>query len=180
MSHGERLHGANLALNALGTVAVRLVDHKHVSDLHDAGLDGLHVVAHPRHKHNHGHVGESHDIDFVLSDADRLDDHQVPSARVDHGRHVGRCAGQSAERSACRHAANVNARVRIMRLHADAVAQNCASAERAGGIDSNDADGLLLLTIFARDLIHQCALARPRRTGKAKQHGISAEWKKGL
>ena len=61
-----------------------------------------------------------------------------------------------------------------MRLHADAIAEDGAAAEWAGGIDGDDADGLVLLAIGVRDLIDQRALARAGRAGEAQQQGIAA------
>src|SRR5664279_6398464 len=45
LAHGQRLHRPDFALNTFGPVAVRFVDHEDVGDLHDSGLDGLHIVS---------------------------------------------------------------------------------------------------------------------------------------
>ena len=125
-------------------------------------------------------IGQRHDIHFVLADANGFDHDQVASAGVEHGGDIGGGAGQSAERAARGHAADVDARIGVMRLHANAVAENRSSAERAGGIDRHNADGLALLAILARDLIDQRALAGPGRAGQAEQHGIAAVREKRL
>ena len=171
-AHGQRLHGPNLALHTFGAVAVRLVDDEDVGDLHDAGLDRLHVVAHAGNKNDHRYVGQRDDVHFVLAHADGLDQHHVASAGVEHRRDVRRGAGQSAQRTARGHAADVDARIGVVRLHANAVAENRASAERTGRIDGDDANRLSLLAILARQLIDQRALARARRAGQAKQRGL--------
>src|SRR5271157_504010 len=67
-----------------------------------------------------------------------------------------------------------------MRLHANAVAQNCTATERAGRIDGYDADGLPLLAIFARNLVHQRALPSARRSGEAEEHSVTAVGKERL
>ena len=67
--------------------------------------------------------------------------------------------GESAQRATRRHAANVDTGFGVMRLHANAVAKNRTAAERAGGIDRNNANGLALLAVFARHLVNQRALA---------------------
>jgi len=50
-------------------------------------------------------------------------------------------------------------------LHADAVAQNRSARVGAGGIHGDDAYAILSLAVISGKAIHQCALARPRRSG---------------
>ena len=73
------------AHRAICAFTVRLVDvEEDVRDLEeDAGLDGLDVVAHARHDHHRHAVRQAGDVDLVLADAHRLDDHQV----LAHGVH---------------------------------------------------------------------------------------------
>ena len=104
----------------------------------------------------------------------------IAAAGVEHRRDIGGGAGQPTERPAGRHAADVDPGVSIVRLHADAVAKNCAAAKRAGGIDSDDADRLALLAVGVRNLIDQCALARAGRTRHSQQYGLAAEGKQRL
>ena len=35
------------------------------------------------------HVGEAHNVDFILADADGLDHHHIAAAGIEHRRHVG-------------------------------------------------------------------------------------------
>src|ERR1019366_9185973 len=179
-AHGQRLHGANLALHSLGAIAVRLVDDENVGDLHDAGLDGLHNVAHAGHQHDDGHIRQAHDVHLVLADADGLDHDNIAAAGVAHRRDIGSGAGQPAQRAARGHAANVNSGIGGVRLHANAVAKNCAAAERAGGIDSDDANRLPLLAVRVCYLVHQRALARAWRARHAQQYGLAAIGKQRL
>ena len=167
-AHSQRLQSADFPLHALGAFAIALVDHENVGDLHDAGLDGLHIVAHARHQNDNRDIGQAHDVDFVLSNSDRLDHHQVASRGIKHGRHIRRGARQSAQRTARGHAANVDSGIGKMLLHADAVAQNRSAGVGTGGIDRDDADGAFFLAIVAGQLIDQRALARARRTGESK------------
>src|SRR5271157_796799 len=67
-----------------------------------------------------------------------------------------------------------------MRLHANAVAQNCAATERAGRIDGYDADGLPLLAVLACYLVNQRALASTGRSGEAEEHSVTAVGKERL
>ena len=75
-------HALNLALHPLGSGLVRLVDHEDVRDLHDAGLDGLHIVAHAGHQHDHGHLRHARDLDFILAHAHRFDDDEISARRI--------------------------------------------------------------------------------------------------
>ena len=166
MAQGQRLQGADLALHAFGAFAVALVDHEDVGDLHDAGLDGLHIVAHAGDENHNGDVGEAHDVDFILTDADGLDQDDVAAGGVEHGGDVGGGARQAAQRSARRHAANVNSGVGEMFLHADAVAQNRSAGVGTGWVDGDDSHGVVLLAIEPRQLVDQRALPRSRRAGQ--------------
>ena len=82
----HRLH------DPIGALAVGLVHHEDVGNLHDAGLDRLHIVAGAGHQHDDRDVGGADDVHFVLADADRLDDHDVLAGGVEHQRGVARRA----------------------------------------------------------------------------------------
>ena len=130
----HRLH------QAVGALAVGLVDDEDVGDLHDAGLDRLHVVAGAGHEHDDRDVRRADDVHFVLADADGLDDDDVLARGVEDQRRVARRARQAAEMAARRHAADEHAGIAGVRAHADAVAEDGAAGERAGRIDGDDAD----------------------------------------
>ena len=125
---------------AVGAFAIGLVHDEDVGDLHDAGLERLHLVARARHQRHDRDVRGADDVDLVLADADGLDDDDVLAGGVEHERGVAGRARQSAEMPARRHAADEHAGVARVRLHADAVAEHRAAGERAGGIDGDDAD----------------------------------------
>ena len=160
------MHGANLALHALGALAVTFVDHENVGNFHDPGFDRLHIVAHAGHQNHDGDIGQPHDVDFVLPHAHRFNHDQVAPRSIEHSGRIGSGARQPSQRSACCHAANVNPRIAIVVLHANAVAQNRSARVRAGRVDRDDADGLIFLAIVLGQLIDQRALAR---SGSASQ-----------
>ena len=126
-----------------------LLTTKTSGNLHDPGLERLDLVARPRHQRDDGNVGRPDDVDLVLADADRLDQDDVLAAGIEDQRHVAGRSRQAAEVAARRHAADEDARVAGVRLHADAIAENGAAAERAGRIDRDDADRLPAVRIAA-------------------------------
>ena len=125
-------------------------------------------------------IGQAHDIHFVLADADGFNHDEVAARSIEHRGDVRRGARESAERAARGHAANVNAGIGKMLLHADAIAENCTASVRAGWIDRDDAHFTILLAIEARKLIDQRALARARRPCEAEHARLAAVWKQGL
>ena len=108
-------------------------------------------------------VGRADDVDLVLADADGLDDDPVLAGRVEHVGRVVRRPRQPAEVAARGHAPDEHAVVAGVRLHADAVAEDRAAGERAGGIDGDDADRLAAPAQLQREPVHQRALAGARR-----------------
>src|SRR5437868_650510 len=60
-----------------------------------------------------------------------------------------------------------------MILHANAVAENCASGVRTGGIDRDDASRASLLAVELRELVDQRALAGAGRTRKSEHAGLA-------
>ena len=106
------------------------------------GLERLHLVAGARHERHDRDVGGADDVDLVLSDADGLDQHDVLAGGVEDERDLRRGARQAAEMAARRHAADEDAGIAGVRLHAHPIAENGAAGERAGGIDGDDADRL--------------------------------------
>ncbi len=174
------MQAADLAFHTVGAFAVAFVDHEDVGDLHDAGFDALHVVAHAGDEDDDGDIGDAHDVDFILADANGLDHNQVAAGGVEHGGNVGGGARQSAQGAARGHAANVDAGVGEVVLHADAVAEDGAAGVRAGGIDGDDADGLILLAIVLGQLVDQRALASAGRAGESEDAGVAGLRKRGF
>ena len=75
--HCQRLHGANLTFHPLRPFAIALVNDENVSNLHNAGLDGLYIVAHAGNKHHHCDVRQPHDINLVLTETHGLNHDQI-------------------------------------------------------------------------------------------------------
>src|SRR5579864_8705635 len=78
------------------------------------------------------------------------------------------------------HAADVDAGIGVMGLHADAIAQDGAAGVRAGGIDGDDADGALLLAVLAGELVDQRALAGAGSAGHPDHARLPAEGEHGF
>ena len=156
---------------AIGAVAIALVDDEDVRDLHDAGLERLHVVAGPGHEHDDRDVGGADDINLVLADADGFDDHEALAGGIEHERGITRRPRKAAHVTTRRHAADEDLIVLRVRLHAHAVAENRAAGERARRIDRNHPDGLAGVAGFGRQPIDERALAGAGRSGHANEVG---------
>ncbi len=155
-------HGLQFTLHAVCAGLIGLVDHEHVGDLHDACLDGLHVVAHAGHQHHHGHLRQSGDLHFVLPHADGLDQHVIAAGASIRRARSRVARGQAAQRAASRHRADENSRIGMMLLHADAVAQNGAASGPAARVHRQNRHGLALLPQCQCQAIHQRALTGAR------------------
>ena len=75
---GELEHRRQVVTGLRRAVAVGLVDHEHVGDLHQPGLAGLHRVAPAGVDDDHARVGPAGDVHLHLADADGLDDDPRP------------------------------------------------------------------------------------------------------
>ena len=80
-------------------VAVGLVDHHEICELHDPALDALELVAPTgRHQH-HEEVDHRGDVDLRLPDADRLHQHDVEARGLAQQHRLTRATGHAAERA---------------------------------------------------------------------------------
>ncbi len=140
-------------------------DDVNVRDLEDAGLDGLDIVAQAWRRDDDRGVGGARDLDLVLADADRLDDDDVETGRVEDVDRVQRATGESAERAVGGHAAHEDAGVTGDVAHADAVAQDRAAGERGRRVDGDDADAAPGAADLRGELRHQRRLAAARHAG---------------
>src|SRR5262249_61758654 len=100
-----------------------------------------------------------------LAAANGSDDDTATPRGIEQQRGVGRRPRQAAEMAARRHAADEDSGVARVGLHADAIAEDGAAGERAGGIDGDDSDAHAALAERACDLIVERALAGAGRTG---------------
>ena len=73
-------------------------------------------------------------------DADRLHEDPVEPGGIEQVAHFAGAGGEPAERAAGGHGADVDALVQGDGFHADAVAEQGAAGEGAGGIDRDDRD----------------------------------------
>src|SRR5579859_7366488 len=163
MARRQGLHGADLFLHAIGAVPVALVHDEDVGDLHDAGFDGLHIITHAGDEDDHGDVRQADDVHLILAHADGLHHDALAAAGVKHGGGIGRSARQSAEKTAGRHAAHEDARIGMVRCHADAVTENGAARIWTGWIHCQYANRSSLAAVVTGELVYQRALASARR-----------------
>lgn len=160
-------HRRELPRRAFGERKIGFVDHQHIGDFEDAGLDRLHVVAQSRCIHHHAHIGDLGDLDFRLAGADGFHHHDIAARSVEDVDHARRRARQSAEMAAAGERPDEHARIGGMLRHADTVAQNGAAGERRRRIDRDDADALAALAQLADIGRDQRGLAGTRRAGEA-------------
>ena len=110
--------------------------------------------------------------DFVLAYAYRLDEHVVFSGGVQQQSEIGGGARESAGCAARGKRSNEHARVAVVILHADAVAQDRAARDAAGGIHGENAHGFPIAANGADEGIHQSALPGAGRSGDAGDDGV--------
>src|SRR5262245_18545470 len=92
-------------LHFLHARAVTFIDDKDVTDFHDARLERLDVVAHSGNENDDRNVGEFHNVDFVLPDADSFDDDWVFTRSIENSCDIGSCCCQPTQMAARCHAA---------------------------------------------------------------------------
>src|SRR5207245_10692730 len=139
----------------------------HVGDLEESGLVGLHAVAPPRVHDDDGRVGRPGHLDLDLPDANGLDDDPRLAGGVEDPHRLGRGEREPTEVAARRHRSDEHTFVGGVVLHADAVAEDRAAAERAARVDGEHAD---LETVAAKEtdeLVRERRLARPGRARDA-------------
>ena len=91
--HHEREHGVKLFLEPIGAFAIRLVQHEDVADFHETRLHVLNVIAEAGNENDQNTVGESDDVDFILSDADRFNKYLAFAGGIEKEGHFGGGAG---------------------------------------------------------------------------------------
>ena len=157
--HGERDHQLEIADGGVRALAVGLVHREDVRALDDAGLDRLHLVAHAGRDHHHRALSQMHDLELVLADADRLDQHDLRPPRVHQPGEVRHRTRQAPERPPRRHRPDEHAGVFEMVLHTDAIPQDRTAAEGAGRIDRQHRDARRTSPERSDQAIGQRALA---------------------
>ena len=170
MQTQQRFDFGNRAVSAF---AIRFVHHENIRDLHHACLHHLHIVTHAGHQHDDRDVGGARDLDLILPDTDRLDRDDMLAGGIEHERGIRRRPRQPAQMAPRRHAANEHAGILRVRLHANAIAEHGAAAERARRIDGNDADGLAGLAPPRDQTIDERAFSRAGRAGDAHEKCVA-------
>ncbi len=160
----QRQERFNRGHGSIRAFAIGLVDDEDVGDLHDPGLERLHFVAASGHGDHNRDVGGADDVDFILSDAHRLDDHDVLARRIEHQGDLACSLGETTEVAARGHAADEHAGVAGVRLHPYSIAEDRSAREWAGRIDGNDADGPSRRAERRGQLVDERALAGAGRT----------------
>ena len=69
-------------------------------------------------------------------------------------------------------------RVGVMGEHANAIAEDGAAGVGTGGVNGNDADRLILLTVVFGELVDQRALACSGCSGETQNASVTGVWKK--
>ena len=62
-----------MLLQAVRAFAICFVQNKNVANLHEPSLHVLDVVAEPWHQHHQHTIRQPHDVNFILANANRLD-----------------------------------------------------------------------------------------------------------
>ena len=108
-----------------------------------------------------------------MADAYGLDENQVFACGVQKTNRGVANVREAAVDSPCRETSDKNVAVKVMGLHADAVAQHRASAERARGVHSQDSDTQPLAPRHRDQRVHQRAFARAGRAGDSDAISVS-------
>jgi hypothetical protein len=82
------------------------------------------------------------------------------------------CLGQSPVATARGHTPNKHASIEIMLLHADTITEDGSARERAGRIDSDNANGFALLACMGSECVSDGAFAGARRSRNT--HAVSS------
>jgi hypothetical protein len=133
-------HRANLTPQLQSHRVIRLVDDEDVGDFENAGLEQLHGIAAAGLQHDHRRVRKLGDLNFGLTDADRLDHHQPLAERFHESDRIAGRTRKTAQVSAARHRANENVGIGEVLGETDAIAQYGAVRKRRAWIDGDDAD----------------------------------------
>ena len=133
-----------------GEVAVGLVDHHEVGELHDPALEALQLVAAARRDEHEEEVDHRRDLHLRLADADRLDQHDVEAGGLAQQQRLARAARDAAERAAGRRRAHERVRRARQLLHAGLVAEDRAAAARARRVDREHRDAVVVLDEVSR------------------------------
>ena len=172
----SRDHVVQLAYRGVGPVSVALIDHEQVGDLEQPCLCRLNAVAHTWRKQHDGGVGSRCDVDLGLTHADGLDEHDVEASRLENSHRLRGSGRHAAELPARCHRPDEDICVGRVRLHAHAIAQQCATRERRRRVDREHTNPLLAFTPQCNERGRRRRLPHAGRTGEAYDvRGLNAE-----
>ena len=175
---GDELHRdgqlAGRDPGGLEVVAVGLRDADDVGQLEDAALDALQLIAGAGHLKHEERVRHAVDGDLRLSDADRLDQHDVESGGLEHQHRLARGAGDAAQVPRGGGGADERLIARGQLAHAGAVAEDGAAGARRAGVDGEDGDPVpALLDQLLPHGVDERRLARPGDAGDADAERVA-------
>jgi hypothetical protein len=127
---------AHVAQRVFRAALLELVEHHHVGEVEHVDLLELAGRAVFGRHHVQRDVGEIHDLGVALADARGLDDHEIEAGGAVQRDHV-REHGAGGEMLAARGQRTHEHPRRGQRVHADAVAQQCAAGAPPRGIDGH-------------------------------------------
>ena len=113
---------------------VELVDHDHVGDLHDPGLERLDGVARAGHQYEQDQIGDPDHLDVALSRAHGLEQDHLASGRVEQQQCLECRLGETAEMAAAAHRADEHPGIEKVIREPDAVASR---APCVNGLDGS-------------------------------------------
>ncbi len=158
-------HHAYLGNEPFFSLAIRFVDDENIGNLHDARFERLDIVTEPRNEGKKHRIGDRKDINFALTDADRLDDDRIETSRTQEIHHIEGCRSESPETATACHAPNEHSGIFCMCRHPDTITEDRTAGERRTRIHRDDSDNLTLFAQFPDDSIGKRAFTRTGRTG---------------
>ena len=127
---GEFEHLLEISTGLGSALAIALVDHEDVGDLHQARFVGLHRIAPAWVDHNNGGVGFARDLDLYLSDTNGLDQDPFATNGIEQANGLGGRQRQAAKMTTRGHRANEHTGIGGVILHTHTIAQDGAAGKR--------------------------------------------------
>ena len=166
--------GAQLGRQLFAAGEIVLVDHVDVRDFEDARLHGLHRIARVGLEHQHHAVDQGADGGVGLSDAHGLEHDPVEAVSLHGEQQIRDVVREPVVGLAAGDRADVEVGVLGHGVHAHAIAQDRASAQRAAGVDGEHAHAPATLEQLPGQPRDQRALAGSRSAGHPDAHGTFA------
>ena len=152
---------------ALGALAVAFVDDEDVGDFEQARFHRLDVVPKAWRRDHDAHVGDFGDVHLALAGADGFEQYEAKACRIEGIDHAHGSRRQAAEVARRRQRADINALIIERIRHAQPVAQDRATRNRARWIDRNDSDAAAARAGDRNDGVDEGRFASARRAGDA-------------